>query len=176
MSDRKPQSPGMGMLVAGCVLGLAMLTWLMAGFEKQRDNPNQNPSANISSSARGEQYLEVPLQRNQWNQYLVNGYVNGVEVVFLVDTGATRISIPAHMERELRLERGRTGYAQTANGTARTYDTILQHIDLAGITREGMRASIIENMDSDFILLGMNFLSTLDMEQSADTLVLKEAL
>ncbi|MGV0005668.1 MAG: retropepsin-like aspartic protease family protein [Candidatus Porifericomitaceae bacterium WSBS_2022_MAG_OTU9] len=172
---QQQQGAGVAMLVAGFLLALAMLTWVMGGLEQQRHNPNQRPQGNMVNHG-ADKYMEVNLKRNQWNQYLVNGTINGLPVVFLVDTGANVISIPAGLERRLNLIRGRLGYAHTANGTATIYDTTLKQIAVAGIVRENMRASIVESMGGEQVLLGMNFLSTMELQQTADTLTLRERL
>ncbi|MCV6610409.1 MAG: retroviral-like aspartic protease family protein [Amphritea sp.] len=132
----------------------------------QRENPNHN----LTVVNTGE---PVVLQRNRQGHYVAPGEINGVPVTFLLDTGATDISIPGALSKKLRLKAGQPFYARTANGTIEVYSTVLDRVSLGGIEQRNVRASINPHMDSRTILLGMSFMQHLEMIQRGDTLTLK---
>ena len=46
------------------------------------------------------------IERNRNGHYVFDGFVNGVAVEFLLDTGATDVSVPERIASRLRLQRG----------------------------------------------------------------------
>ncbi|WP_428033714.1 retropepsin-like aspartic protease family protein [Amphritea sp.] len=114
----------------------------------------------------------VVLQRNRQGHYIAPGTINGQPVRFLLDTGATDISIPGALAEELGLTPGRVSYASTANGTIKVYDTRLNSVALGGLSRADVAAHINPHMQGDTVLLGMSFLQHLELIQRGDTLTL----
>ncbi|UTW04217.1 TIGR02281 family clan AA aspartic protease [Amphritea atlantica] len=132
----------------------------------QQNNPNH--ALNIS-----EENQMVVLQRNRQGHYLAPGTINGQPVRFLLDTGATDISIPGALADKLRLAPGRASYASTANGTIKVYDTRLNSVALGGLSQANVSAHINPHMQGNTVLLGMSFLQHLELTQRGDTLTLK---
>jgi len=79
-------------------------------------------------------------------------------VRFLLDTGATDISVPGALANRLRLTPGKTSYASTANGTIKVYGTRLDSVALGGLSLANVSAHINPHMQGDTVLLGMSFL------------------
>ena len=96
----------------------------------------------------------------------------GKKVDFLVDTGASDVSIPASVANGLGLVRGTPFYVHTANGTITVYRTRLDSVTLGSIRLENLNGSINPNMGGDSVLLGMEFLKRLDFTQSGKELTL----
>ncbi|BBB25660.1 retropepsin-like aspartic protease family protein [Amphritea japonica] len=115
----------------------------------------------------------VVLQRNRQGHYVAPGNINGQPVRFLLDTGATDISIPGALADKLTLIPGRASYASTANGTIKVYDTQLDSVALGGLSLPNVSAHINPHMQGDTVLLGMSFLKHLELTQRGDTLTLK---
>ncbi len=161
---------GLGMVVAMWVVVLALLTAYFGHWEERQYNPNQ-----ILHSAGGEgDVLEVVLKRNRYGHYVATGAINNTPVVFMLDTGATDISVPRAVAEQLQLERGPAVYYQTANGRAKAFLTRLDSVSLGAITLRDVRAHINPNFDSGEILLGMTFLKHLEFTQQGDTLTLRQ--
>ncbi|MDT8310134.1 MAG: retroviral-like aspartic protease family protein, partial [Methylophaga sp.] len=93
------------------LLLMASLTLFFNGFIDQRDNPNRDLATVAIDGNR-----EVILDRNRAGHYVAPGKINGHEVTFLLDTGATNISVPAGIAEAAGLERGRPAMVGTANG------------------------------------------------------------
>jgi aspartyl protease family protein len=161
---------GVGMVVAMWVIALALLTAYFSHWEEQSFNPNQT----LHSSATDDGLREVVLKRNRYGHYVATGAINNVPVVFMLDTGATDISVPQGMAERLGLAPGPEVYYQTANGKAKAYITRLDNVSLGDISLQGVRAHINPNYHSDEILLGMTFLKHLEFTQKGDTLTLRQ--
>ncbi len=171
MTDPAEQQRRWGKLMVGAMwlLLLGLLTLFFSDVLDKQHNPNQH----IANARPGEQQ-EIVLQRNKYGHYVAPGMINRQPVVFMLDTGATDISIPDKVARRLGLERGRAVTYRTANGPAINYATELDTVSLGNITLYNLRASINPNVDHDDILLGMSFLKHLEFSQKGNTLTLKQ--
>lgn len=161
---------GMGMVVAMWVVLLALLTAYFSHWQRQEYNPNQT----LYTSAAEDGAHEVTLRRNRYGHYVATGAINSMPVVFMLDTGATDVSVPKVVADKLGLERGPVVYYQTANGEAKAYLTRLDSVSLGDITLHDVRAHINPNFHSDEILLGMSFLKHLEFVQQGDSLTLRQ--
>jgi aspartyl protease family protein len=155
---------------------LAWLVFLALGvfffsdvLDKQR-NPNQSLQTRY-----GEEGLrEVILQRNKFGHYVTNGAINGKPVVFMLDTGATGVAIPAAVANRLGIQRGRAVPTQTANGMATSYAAILESVSVGDIELLDVRAGVTPGLQTSEILLGMSFLKHIEFTQRGDTLILRQ--
>lgn len=149
------------------LLFMGSLTLFFNGFIQDRDNPNHALLELETMSG------EVVLQRNRAGHYLAPGLINGQPVNFLLDTGATHVSVPAGIAEELGLEKGRRSQVSTANGVISVYQTELKTVQLGGIQLQQVRASINPYMPDEVVLLGMSFMKHLDMTQRDGVLTLR---
>ncbi len=148
-----------------------LLTWLFAGELDRRENPNQ-----VVPSARTAEGVEVRLTRNPMGHYVATGSINGREVRFFLDTGATHVALSDSLARELDLARGAASPTRTANGTITTYTTVLDQVKVGGIRIRDVTASINPRMSGDEVLLGMSFLKHLELIQRGDQLLLRQTM
>ena len=161
---------GAGMVALAWVLGLVMLTVIFGKLITQQWNPNQSVASTTGEDGRAE----VSLQRNRDGHYVVSGSINGVAVVFLLDTGATNVSVPAGLAERIGLRVGPARRTQTANGLITTYATSLASVAVGEIELHDVRAQINPMVQGGEVLLGMSFLKQLDLQQSGSKLTLKE--
>jgi aspartyl protease family protein len=147
------------------LLIMAVVAWLFYGYLEGELNPNRVPQVTGSG--------EVVLKRNRAGHFVASGAINGKPVTFLVDTGATQISVPRQLAEELGLERGAPVQLMTAAGPSRGYATKIARVELASLRLDDARAIVAEAMSPDTVLLGMNFLRHLEITQRGDELVLK---
>lgn len=157
------------MVFAGWVLFLGLLTLFFNNWLERQYNPNVQV---VSESTRG--VIEVVLERNRMGHYLANGEINGLPVTFLLDTGATDVSVPESIAEQLGLERGAPRRYETANGTIVTHATRLRSVSIGDIVRHDVRAHINPGMRQDEVLLGMSFLKHLEMVQRGNQLTLRQ--
>ena len=160
---------GKGMTILGWLILLGLLTYYFSGFLERQNNPNQSLSLNQT-----EEYKEVQLQQNRFGHYVATGMINNKPVVFILDTGATDISIPENVARRLNLQTGVKVPVQTANGVISVYTTSLERVNLGGIELYNVSANINPFMQGDEVLLGMSFLRHLDFSQKGDQLLIRQ--
>ncbi len=160
---------GRYMVFAAWLLLALMLTWVFANVLDRQRNPNRQ----IEVTSRGDGVTEIVLQRNRLGHYVATGTINGHEVEFLLDTGATNVAIPQSVALALGLERGVPLATYTANGVVQTYATVLDHVALGGVSARRVRANISPQMTETQVLLGMSFLKQFELIQRGDQLMIR---
>lgn len=168
MSDQQTKL-GKWMLILAWVAGLGLLTTFFDKQLAQQFNPNSQPH---SSDLQGSK--EVRLLRNRAGHYVTSGVVNGQPVVFLLDTGATQVSVPLHLANELGLIAGARYSVQTANGIIQVAGTTINQLSIGNIQLNHVSASINPADQSDDILLGMSALKQLEFSQKGEYLILRQ--
>ena len=163
---------GRHMLVIGWIIGLGLLAYFFSGIISRQYNPNQQ----VQTSINAQGIPEVRLKRNRQGHYVTSGTINNQPVVFLLDTGATTVSVPENIAEHLDLTAGPTSYAKTANGIIKTYATRIDTIGIGDIHLDNIPAHINPYMSGNEVLLGMSFLKKLELVQKGDTLTLKQPL
>ncbi len=155
-------------IVAGSFVALlAVMTWFFDEALDRRAHPNR---ALIHAEPGQHEVILLPDRRGH---YIAPGLINGVEVTFLIDTGASHVAIPAHLAEPLGLSQGRPVQLLTAAGPVTAHATQIDAITLGGITMHRIGGSLNPAMTGDFILLGMTFLRHLDFTQQSDRLILR---
>jgi aspartyl protease family protein len=168
-AENEHTSLGRGMFYFGWLIVLGLLTMVFGSWEQHQTNPNQKVVSQTQGGAS-----EVVLQRNRWGHYIANGFINGVEVTFLLDTGATYVSVPESIAQKLHLEQGMRSRSNTANGTINVYMTQIDELRLGDIVMTDVQGSINPYMGDNEVLLGMSFLKHLELVQKNDTLILRQ--
>ena len=153
-------------IIAMWIAVMIMVYFLFENILEKDYNPNQRVQM---SSAN-----EVTLQRNRYGHYVTQGKINNQPVTFLLDTGATDISIPRKIAQKLKLKAGQERRYQTANGIIVGNLTTLNSVSIGNIKLKNVRASINPAMNNDEILLGMSFLKFIEFTQRGDTLILRQ--
>jgi aspartyl protease family protein len=115
----------------------------------------------------------VVLEQDRSGHYEAEGTINGRPVTFLVDTGATDVSLPESAARALGLEFGPRVKVMTAAGPADAWVTRLEEVTVGGISRKNVRATITTG-EFNGILLGMSFLKHYSLQQQDGRLVIRE--
>jgi aspartyl protease family protein len=171
MSNPDPAQQRIGkiMLVLAWLLVLGLLTVFFNAWLDKRDNPNRHLVSRIDDGVR-----EVVLRRNLAGHYVAPGWINGQPVRFLVDTGASRVSIPERLADPLGLAKGRPLRSATANGTITVYSTVARKVTLGDIEVHGVPADLNPYMEEDVVLLGMSFMKHLELVQKDGTLTIRQ--
>ena len=155
--------------VGGWILGFLLLGLIFSKVLDHQTNPNQSVATSQSS-----QFQEIVLERNRYGHYVFDGEINGKPVTFLVDTGATEISIPANLQSYLRLKAGPSFNVSTANGIISVSSTRLDELKMGEIMLTDIRAHLNPGLPSDEILLGMNVLSRMELVQRGASLIIRQ--
>lgn len=165
-SSPNPYRPlGRGMALVASLLMLGMFYLYFENSLQARDHPNRD--LQLAPGA------ELVLKRSGNGHYVFPGAINGRPVSFLLDTGATLVSVPAHLAGELGLETGAYQQSMTANGAVTTRATRIGALAFGPFVLRNVPASLNPGMAEDQVLLGMSVLKHLEFTQRGDTLVLR---
>lgn len=117
---------------------------------------------------------EVVIPRSRDGHYYVAGSVNGHPLTFLVDTGASTVSITRAFARQAGLPPGNATEFHTASGSF-TGETISGvEVEIAGIQVSGISVGVgVQMADQKIGLLGQNFLRRVELIQSGDAMIIR---
>lgn len=119
----------------------------------------------------------VEVAMNGRGQFITNGMINGRVVEFLVDTGANTVSMTAQDARRLGIDYqvdGTRGASATAGGIVTSWAVTLKSVQVGPIVVRNVQATVRESPDVAPILLGMTFLSRVNLTQESQRLRLSE--
>jgi aspartyl protease family protein len=164
-------------IVAGLVLGAAGI----AG--KYIDRPSKSaseqpvaaaatPNAPSQSSAR-----MVSIGRDHRGHFQANGRVEGRQVSFMVDTGASVIALTERDADRLGIKPSRSAYTaavQTANGKVRAAPVTLNSVDIGGLVVRDVRALVVPGGALNENLLGLSYLTRLKRFEFANNRLVLE--
>jgi aspartyl protease family protein len=149
---------------------ISTVIWLLlcAGFTWMIDaalNPNKAETLGNSET--------VVLQRDPSGHYRAEAFINGVKADVLVDTGATGIAISQRLADNLGISSHSAISTTTANGEAVSYLIRLASVKLGGIEAKDVAATITPGLEGE-ALLGMSFLSRMDIRLYKGTMTIKQ--
>ena len=115
----------------------------------------------------------VTLAADSRGHFVADGQINGGSVRFLVDTGASGVALPAAEARRLGIDyrKGARGQSNTAGGVVPVFRINLDRVRVGAIELTNVEGVVIEQ-GLDIALLGMTFLSRVDMKQDGQTMTL----
>lgn len=122
--------------------------------------------------ATAESAGEIVIPRSRDGHFYVAGQINGQPVTFLVDTGASTVSINSALAGRLGLPRGRPVAIGTAGGMTQGEEVTGQTVSLGGIMVRDVRVVVLAGMPGE-ALLGQNVLRHLEVIQTAERMVLR---
>jgi aspartyl protease family protein len=119
-------------------------------------------------------HATVVLMPDKNGHFVSSGSINGASVRFMVDTGATMVSMNVEEARRAGVNylAGERGYSQTANGVTPIYRVKLAQVTLGDITLRDIDGVVHENSALPVVLLGMSFLGKLEMRREDGSLTL----
>lgn len=139
--------------------------------------PPAAPETAEAPAAARAQIAEVVLSPQRNGNFFVEGEINHHKVLFVVDTGASFVSVPDKLRWNLNLTRGRYLQSATANGVAGMYETQIDSLTIGPIRLKNIGAVLISSpMPNDVVLLGMSALSEVRLLQQDGHLVLQKEI
>ena len=161
----------LGVVARGAVLWGLIFLGVVAGYglwQGVRDDVLPRQTLSVGGGA-----IAVP--RSPDGHYYLTLNLNGTDVRFIVDTGATDVVLTQADAARIGIDPDSlrfTGIARTANGTVRTAPVRLDVVRLEGFTDRGIGAFVNEGA-LDTSLLGMGYLERFDrIEIQRDRLIL----
>jgi aspartyl protease family protein len=151
------------------VLWPAAIFGLIAAVFFVADHLTRQPTV-VHSLSEGRQEIAIPVSRD--GHYYLDGAVNGVALKFMIDTGASYVSVGEDFARAARLPQGVTGYFNTANGTVEGRIVKDQVVAAEGFRVSGLSVAITP-LQGKTGLLGQNFLRRFEVSQSVGVMRLR---
>jgi aspartyl protease family protein len=129
------------------------------------------PTSLGGSGGGGAVGREIILPVGPGGHYFVNGMINHASVRFVVDTGATMISLGTGDAERMGLDyrSGQPVMMGTANGTAMAWRVLLPTVRVGDVEVHQVQAVVQPGLDG-IALLGNSFLSHFDLQRSGDTM------
>ncbi len=136
-------------------------------LSKQRSAAYKEPQKNI-----------VRLARQDGGHYWSQGQINNRSFRFVVDTGATTISMNLSTAKRLGIDytKGNKARIATANGITEAYVVNLEKVTVGTITQYNIAATVMLDDALPVVLLGNSFLSGVDMRTENGVLILESQL
>jgi aspartyl protease family protein len=108
--------------------------------------------------------------------YFVKGTINNTSTGFLVDTGATNVTMSGSKARALGIDykKGKRGMAQTAAAVVPVWQVTLNSVSIGAIKLNNVSATVIEGDKPSDVLLGNSFLRHTDIQQTSSVLIIRE--
>ncbi|MFM5636078.1 TIGR02281 family clan AA aspartic protease [Aeromonas veronii] len=116
---------------------------------------------------------ELLLRADQSGHYRLEGAINGQPVQLLLDTGATRITIPQQVAERLGLTAYGSSQVNTAAGQIRVGNGTIETLAMGPLTLYDLAIFINPAADGDEVLVGMNALGRLELVQKERQLLLR---
>lgn len=118
---------------------------------------------------------QIVLTAGSGGHFFTGGSINGKAVRFLVDTGATYISMGVNEAERLGLDyrAGRPGMTSTANGTMAVYKVALASVRVGDVQVYNVEA-LVGQAPMEQVLLGNSFLTRFQMKRENDTMTLSK--
>lgn len=125
----------------------------------------------VTGAGSGER--QIRLSAGPGGHFSAEGNINGHATRFLVDTGATAVSISAQEADRLgvRYRDARPVRLNTANGSAVGYLVMLNSVRVAGVEIRNVEA-VVSPAPMPMVLLGNSFLRRFQMRREDDLLTL----
>lgn len=143
---------------AGVWLGLGLLFY---GFFLRQESP---PIQVVGHD-------RVELARARDGHFHIDGAIQGVPVRFLIDTGASTVSISRELAGRIGLGCDVASTFRTANGLVQGCTSRVTALDFGPFRVDSLAVAVLPNLAGE-PLLGMNALRQVRMEQVADKLSL----
>jgi aspartyl protease family protein len=145
-----------------------------ATFEIDGKRQTLSLGQRIFSEFRSSGKPTVSLAADARGHFFTMGSINGASTRFMVDTGASVISMSSAEAKRLGISylNGERGYSSTANGVVPVYGVVLNNVKLGDIVLNQVEGMVHEGNGLTITLLGMSFLKRLEMKREGTTMTL----
>ncbi len=133
--------------------------------------------SNHTQKAKNSSNQKVVVITDAGGLYQVSGSINGFSVRFIVDTGASVVSMNSNVAKRLGIDYKLTGTesaSYTASGIDKIYVVNLKRVRVGGIELRNVSGAVHEGAFPAVTLLGMSFLGKLNMKREGRVLELQQ--
>ena len=146
------------------------------GGQRQTLKMGQSDRLSAGSSASGAGTQSVVLTSSGNGHFVTAGQINGQTVQFIVDTGASFITLGMSDARRLSINYlgGQRVAMSTANGVVPAYRVKLDEVRVGTVTLNNVDGIVQPETSMPVVLLGMSFLNRMEMKRDGETMTLKK--
>lgn len=148
-----------------------------AVFEYQGERLERQLDGRVRAAVKQRDTGEdVLIYRDSTGMFETVGAINGLPVRFLVDTGASSVAMNSAQARRLGIDYlvvGDPTYVSTASDVVQAYRVKLDIVKVGSIQLRNVGGVVIEGAQPAEVLLGMTYLSRLEMINQGDRLILR---
>lgn len=174
--DGQPRAVAVGHTVQGVqLLSVSATEALVMVGGKRRTLPIGAGPVRVDPDAHMARGNEIVLTAGTGGHFHTVGQINGKSVAFLVDTGATKVSMgQAEAERlGVDYKAGVRGLAETANGRVPVYAVTLNSVRVGDVEVANVEALVLPG-NLNHILLGNSFLTRFSMKRENEVMRLEK--
>ena len=148
-----------------------------AVLEVDGNQKQYNLGHTVGTTYTARKKLKETIYKNSAGMYMTYGSINGRSVHFLVDTGASAVSMNANQAKQLGINYEKIGTPtgiSTASGFVKAYRVSLKSVSVGQLTQNNVEAFVIDGNHPGPILLGMTFLGRISVEHSGNAMKLTQ--
>jgi aspartyl protease family protein len=175
----------MRVIICICVFVAAVAAGLSREIGKAAPKPSERGAVAMATSPRNAappqqvstSYRTVKLDGDRNGHFYVDARVDGRNIGFVVDTGASKVVIRESSAAQLGIfprPSEYNGRSSTANGVAKYAPVRLNRVEVNGITVYNVDAAVMPDNALSTNLLGMTFLSRVKFSHDRGRLVLEQ--
>lgn len=130
----------------------------------------------IQSNYKKPEYSVSRIYPDFQGMYYIAGSINGRPTRFLVDTGATDVTLSGAHAAQIGIDyqRGIKSFAHTAAATISVWKVTLDNVSVGGISVPNVAATVIEGSRPLDVLLGNSFLKFTHLQRIGTVMELKQ--
>ena len=154
--------------------GVSLVSVGKSGAVLQIDGQRRELAMGMGNTGTGgDSRASVTLSADGRGHFITEGLINGAPVRFVVDTGATLVSLSQSEARRLGIDAsgGQQINLATANGSVSARRLTLQSVRVGSINVSNVEAVVVDNLNMP-ALLGMSFLNRMDMRREGQIMTL----
>ena len=140
----------------------------------KRQTLSMGQSISVGVSTAGAQ--RATLTSDSGGHFVTTAEINGISIRFLVDTGATLVTLSSDDARRAGINyfNGQRATLQTANGSTTAYRVKLDSVRVGEIVLTNIDGAVVEGSKvmGELSLLGMSFLNRVDMRREGTSMTL----
>lgn len=142
-------------------------------FEGRRQSLSVGEGTRVASAPAASSSGRTTILADSRGHFFTTGSINGLSVRFMVDTGATSVSLSSAEATKLGINyrTGRRAQSNTANGLISVFVVQIDNVRVGEITLNNVTATVSEG-PTHVALLGMSFLNRTQMTRDGDTMIL----
>ncbi len=143
-------------------------------MDGKRETLTMGQSVRLGGGARPSGAQSATLWPDAQGHFVATGAINGIAVRFLVDTGATQVSLSNSEAKRLGINyiAGQKTLTSTANGVVPTYKVKLDEVRVGDIVLNNVDGLVHAGDNLPIALLGMSFLNRMEMKRDGEKMVL----